>query len=152
MAARQPPVLCIDARHANAALKILLVKTDRNDAAGLAQILRVGCFKQVRIKSHDCYQVRSLLTARKMLVRIRVKIENEFRGLLRTFGVLFCKRVGGFTGRALEIIYGELDASPEIRVIAETLMKARASVYDQIKVLDTRLAPIAKANPTVKTL
>jgi len=61
-----------------------------------------------------------------MLVRIRVKIENELRGLLRTFGVLFGKRVGGFTGRAREIISDELDASPEMRILAETLMKARA--------------------------
>ena len=150
LAARRLPVLCIDARHANAALKMRPVKTDRNDAAGLAQIMRVGWFKQVRIKSHDCYQVRSLLTARETLVRIRVKIKNELRGLLRTFGVLFGKRVGGFTGRAHEIICGELEASPEMRIIAETLMTARASVCDQIKVLDTRLAAIARANPTVQ--
>jgi transposase len=48
-----------------------------------------------------------------MLVRTRVRIENELRGLLRTFGVLFGKRVGSFTQRAAEIIYGELDGSPE---------------------------------------
>jgi transposase len=85
-----------------------------------------------------------------MLVRIRVKIENEIRGLLRTFGVLFGKRVGGFTGRADEIIAGELDASPEMRLIAETLMKARTSILDQIKVLDRRLMAVAKANPTAR--
>lgn len=73
LAARRLPVLCIDARHANAALKMRPVKTDRNDAAGLAQIMRTGWFKQVRIKSRDSYQVRSLLVAREMLVRIRVK-------------------------------------------------------------------------------
>ena len=152
LASRRLPVLCIDARNANAALKMRPVKTDRNDAAGLAQIMRVGWFKQVRIKSRDCYQVRSLLAARETLVRIRVKIENELRGLLRTFGVLFGKRVGGFTGRAREIISGELDASPEMRIIAETLMKARASVCDQIKVMDTRLGAIARESPTAKLL
>jgi len=152
LASRRLPVLCIDARNANAALKMRPVKTDRNDAAGLAQIMRVGWFKQVRIKSRDCYQVRSLLAARETLVRIRVKIENELRGLLRTFGVLFGKRVGGFTGRAREIISGELDASHEMRIIAETLMKARASVCDQIKVMDTRLGAIARESPTAKLL
>jgi transposase len=126
------------------------VKTDRNDAAGLAQIMRTGWFKEVRIKSRDSYQVRSLLVAREMLVRIRVKIENEIRGLLRTFGVLFGKRVGGFTGRADEIIAGELEASPEMRLIAETLMKARGSILDQIKVLDRRLMAVARANPTAR--
>ena len=123
---RQVPIICMDARHANAALKMRPVKTDRNDAAGLAQIVRTGWFKQVRIKSRSNYQIRSLLTAREMLVRIRVKIENELRGLLRTFGVLFGRRVGSFTERAGEIISGELDASPEMRLVAETLMKARS--------------------------
>lgn len=150
LAARGLPVQCIDARHANAALKMWPVKTDRNDAAGLAQIMRVGWFKHVRIKSQVCYQIRSLLTARETLVRIRAKIENELRRLLRTFGVLFGKRVGGFAGRAREIICGELEASPEMRIIAETLMNARTSVCDQIKVLDTRLAAIARANPTAQ--
>lgn len=150
LAARRLPVICIDARHANAALKMRPVKTDRNDAAGLAQIIRIGWFKQVRIKSRDCYQVRSLLVARETLVRVRVKIENEIRGLLRTFGVLFGKRVGGFTQRAVEIVAGELDTSPEMRLIAEALMKARASVLDQIKALDKRLAAIARATPVVR--
>ncbi len=68
LAARGLPILCIDARHANAALKMRPVKTDRNDAAGLAQIMRTGWFKQVRIKSRDSYQVRSLLVAREMPV------------------------------------------------------------------------------------
>ncbi len=79
-------------------------KTDRNDAAGLAQIVRTGWFKQIRIKGRDSYEIRSLLTAREVLVRIRVKLENEVRGLLRTFGVLFSKRAGGFARRADEIV------------------------------------------------
>ena len=54
LAARRLPVLCIDARHANAAL-MRPMKTDRNDAAGLAQIMRTGWFKDVRIKSRDSY-------------------------------------------------------------------------------------------------
>jgi transposase len=150
LAERQVPIICMDARHANAALKMRPVKTDRNDAAGLAQIVRTGWFKQVRIKSRSNYQIRSLLTAREMLVRTRVRIENELRGLLRTFGVLFGKRVGSFTQRAGEIIAGELDASPEMRLVAETLMKARASILDQIKVLDRRLSAVARATPEVR--
>lgn len=150
LTSRRLPIICIDARHANAALKMRPVKTDRNDAAGLAQIMRTGWFKEVRIKSRDSYQVRSILVAREMLVRTRVKIENEIRGLLRTFGVLFGKRVGSFTGRVDEIIDGELDAAPEMRVFAEVLIKARAVILDQIKVLDRRLMAIAKATPTAR--
>src|SRR4051794_41987173 len=81
-------------------------KTDRNDAAGLAQIVRTGWFKQVQIKSRDSYEIRSLLSGREVLVRIRVKIENEIRGLLRTFGVLFGKTAGGVARRAQEVVAG----------------------------------------------
>jgi transposase len=83
---KELPIICLDARHANAALKVRANKTDRNDAAGLAQIVRTGWFKQVTIKSRAGYELRSLLAAREVLVRSRVKIENEIRGLLRTFG------------------------------------------------------------------
>src|SRR5829696_9249996 len=112
-----PSSASIDARYANAALKIRLNKTDRNDAVGLAQIVRTGWFKQVRIKTRASYQICSLLSAREALVRIRVKLENQIRGGLRTFGVLFGKAVGGFTRRATQIITEELDASPEMRLI-----------------------------------
>ena len=60
------------------------------------------------------------------------------------------KRVGGSAGRADEIIAGELDASPVMRLLAKTLMKARASILDQIRLLDKCLMAIAKAMPTVR--
>ena len=125
-------------------------KTDRNDAAGLAQIVRTGWFKQIRIKGRDSYEIRSLLTAREVLVRIRVKLENEVRGLLRTFGVLFGKAAGGFARRADEIVTGELDASPSMRLVVETLMQARAAILERIKVLDRQVLAAAKRNPTAR--
>ena len=117
LTAKGLPVVCLDARHASAALKMMPNKTDRHDARGLAQIVRTGWFKAVRIKSHEAYVVRALLTARDALVAIRVRLENEVRGLLKTFGVLFGKRVGGFMRRAEEIIAGELAVAPELRPI-----------------------------------
>lgn len=148
--ARGLPIVCIDARHANAALKMRPNKTDRNDAEGLAQIVRTGWFKQVCIKTRTSYEIRSLLAAREVLVRIRVKLENEIRGLLRTFGVLFGKAAGGFTRRADEIISGELEASPPMRLLVETLVQARASILQRIKVLDRQVMVAAKANPTAR--
>src|SRR5918993_2724014 len=133
------PMVCMDARHANAALKMRPNKTDRNDAAALAQIVRTGWFKQVRIKSRTSYEIRSLLAAREVLVRVRVKLENEIRGLLRTFGVLFGKAAGGFARRADEIATGELGASPSMRLVVETLMQASAAILERIKVLDRQV-------------
>jgi transposase len=108
--ARGLSIVCLDARHASAALAMMPNKTDRHDAAGLAQIVRTGWYKEVRIKSHAAYVVRALLSARDALVGIRGKIENEIRGLLKTFGVMFGRKVGGFTRRAEEIVAGALAA------------------------------------------
>jgi transposase len=144
------PVVCIDARHANAALRVRPNKTDRNDAAGLAQIIRTGWFKQVRIKSRISYELRSLLAAREVLVRSRVKIENEIRGLLRTFGVLFGKTAGGFASRTDQIVADELDASPMTRTVIGSLAKARAALLDRIKELDRQVLAAARANATAR--
>jgi transposase len=148
--ARALPVICLDARHAHAALKVRPIKTDRNDAAGLAQIVRIGWFKQVRIKTRASYEVRSLLTARDALVQIRVKLENEIRGLLRTFGVLFGKAIGGFKRRADELVAGELVTSPAMRSLVETLLRARAAVLGEIKELDRQLLAIARMHPVAR--
>jgi len=147
---RGMPVVCLDARHANAALSMMPNKTDRHDAAGLAQIVRTGWYKEVRIKSHGAYVVRALLSARDALVGIRGKIENEIRGLLKTFGVMFGKKVGGFTRRAEEIVAGELTAAPEIKRVVEVLLEARRSILDRLKTLDARVHAVAKQNAMVR--
>lgn len=150
LAAHRLPIVCLDARHANAALSMMPNKTDRHDAAGLAQIVRTGWYKEVRIKSHGAYVVRALLSARDILVGIRGRIENEIRGLLKTFGVIFGKKVGGFTRRAEEIVVGELTAAPEIRRIVEVLLQARRSILDRLKALDAAVRAAAKQNPMAR--
>ncbi|WP_245493458.1 MULTISPECIES: transposase [unclassified Mesorhizobium] len=146
------PIVCLDARHASAALSMMPNKTDRHDAAGLAQIVRTGWFREVRIKSHGAYVVRALLSARDLLVGIRGKIENEIRGLLKTFGIMFGKKVGGFARRAEEIVSGELAAAPEIKAIVETMMEARRSIIERIKVLDARVRAAAKQNAMARLI
>lgn len=94
---RQVPMVCMDAHHVSGVLKMMPNKTDRHDASGLAQIVRTGWFKTAQIKSHDAYVNRATLTAREALVSMRVKLENDIRGLLKTLGIMFGKRVGGFT-------------------------------------------------------
>jgi len=62
------PVICVDARHAKAALSLKVNKTDANDALGLAQIMRVGWYREVTVKGLDCQAVRALLVARAQVV------------------------------------------------------------------------------------
>lgn len=152
LTAREVPVVCLDARHANVVLKMMPNKTDRHDARGLAQIVRTGWFKAVEIKSHDAYINRALLTARDALVGMRVRLENEVRGLLKTFGVMFGKRVGGFKRRAEEIIERELAVSPDLVPIFEALMQARRDILARIAELDSRIRAIAKSHATIRLL
>ena len=79
------PVICIDARHAKAALSLKVNKTDANDAFGLAQIMRVGWYREVTVKGLDCQAVRALLVARAQIVSQITTTKNCVRGILKTF-------------------------------------------------------------------
>ena len=77
------PVICMDARHAHAALSVRPIKSDRNDARGLAEMVRVGWFKEVQVKSLGAHERMALLGVRRRLVDIRVEIDGQIRGILR---------------------------------------------------------------------
>jgi len=81
-------VVCLDARHARAAFKMQLNKTDANDAEGLAQIMRTGWFRSVHVKSFETHRARALLGARAQLVGMTTRLSNHIRGVLKTFGPL----------------------------------------------------------------
>jgi transposase len=82
------PVVCLDARHAKAALSMQVNKTDTNDAYGLAQIVRTGWYREVKVKSMESHVIRSLLAVRSQLVRVRTQMSNQLRGILKTFGLI----------------------------------------------------------------
>jgi transposase len=79
---------CIHARHVHAALTVQLNKTDRNDARGIANLVRTSWYRPTYVKTLECHNQRLMLTARERLVRVRVSINNQIRGLLKIFGVV----------------------------------------------------------------
>jgi transposase len=81
-------VVCLDARHARATLKMQINKTDQNDAEGLAQIVRTGWYRSVHVKSFDSRRARAVLGARTQLVGMTTRLSNHIRGILKTFGLL----------------------------------------------------------------
>src|ERR1035438_7321758 len=102
------PVVCLDARHAKAALSVQVNKTDKNDAYGLAQIVRTGWYKEVNVKGLDTHTTRSLLSVRAQLVGMRVEIMNQTRGILKTFGIVMRSKPGmSFEQHAEELIEGD---------------------------------------------
>src|SRR5215475_11114673 len=89
------PAICIDARHAKAALDMAPNKTDANDADGLARLAEVGFYREVRVKGYDSMLIRTLVGARTRLVRITTELSNQIRGLMKTFGLVIPRSKGG---------------------------------------------------------
>jgi transposase len=93
-------VICVETRHMQAVLKAQINKTDRNDARGIAQMIRVGLYRPVHVKTLRSQKLRMLLTHRKLLQSKAIAIENDLRGTLRNFGL----KVGKFEARIQELV------------------------------------------------
>ena len=81
------PVICVETRHMRAVLKAQINKTDRNDARGIAQMMRAGLYRPVHVKTLRSQKLRMLLTHRKLLQSKAIAIDNDLRGTLRNFGL-----------------------------------------------------------------
>jgi transposase len=109
-------ITCLDARHASAALKMQMNKTDENDAEGLAQIMRTGWYRAVHVKSLDAHRARALLGARAQLVGMTTRLSNHIRGVLKTFGMLpGAMRGVPFDRRVEELVADRDDLAPIVR-------------------------------------
>ena len=87
LAEAELPVFCVETRHMQAMLKAQIKKTDRNDARGIAQRIRVGLYRPVHVKTLRSKKLRMLLTHRKLLQSKAIAIENDLRGISRNFGL-----------------------------------------------------------------
>ena len=86
-------VVCMEARQVNAALSTTRNKTDKNDARGIAHVLRTGWFSPVHMKSREVHGQRALLSTRKALLKKTMDLASEVRGLLKIFGIRLPKTV-----------------------------------------------------------
>jgi transposase len=82
------PVICLDSRHAHRVLSMKRNKNDRNDARGLAELVRMGWYREARVRSIDAQYIRALLQSRLQLLQARRNIENQMRGTLKALGVM----------------------------------------------------------------
>jgi transposase len=122
LAATGLPVVCVEVRRMKAALAAMINKTDRNDARGIAQMMRTGWFQPVHVKTDESHELRFLLVARKLLLKQQYELESSIRGSLKVFGL----KVGTITRRMFEARVRELvDDRPPLIVIVEPLLRAR---------------------------
>ena len=144
------PVVCMDARQAKAVLQVRPNKTDTNDAEGLAQLLRTGFFREVRVKSWDGMLLRNLVTARRQLVRTAVDLANQIRGILRTFGLALPPGRGG---RHFEASVRErAPMRPGLGLIVLPLLEAWRAVRDRVVVLDKAAVAAARRDQRCRLL
>ena len=141
------PVICIDARHAKAVLKMQINKSDRNDAFGIARIMQCGWYKEVRVKGLDSHAIKAVLVSRALLVKIKRDLENQIRGLLKNLGLVIGRaKMNVFVVRATELI----EDRPELVAAVEPLLKVREGVEKQITDLDRKVMRLARNDVQVR--
>jgi transposase len=143
------PVICVETRHMRAALKAQINKTDRNDARGMAQMMRVGLYRPVHVKTVRSQKLRMLLTHRKLLQSKAIAIENDLRGTLRNFGL----KVGiagktRFEARVRELV----ENLPDLAALVEPLLIVRRVLREQIVILHRRLLTIVRDDEVCRRL
>lgn len=133
----------IESRHTHVSLSTLRNKTDRNDARGIAQLMRLGWFKPVHVKSADALRLRMLLGCRKLVLRKLVDVENDVRGTLRAFGLkVGAVSRGRFTARVMALA---TEADPLIEEFVCRMLAIRATLlveYRRMHMLVTRAAAV----------
>src|SRR4029077_13772647 len=127
-------VVCLDARHARAALKMQINKNDQNDAEGLAQIVRTGWYRTVHVKSFDSHRARAILGARTHLGGMTPRLSNHIRGVLKTFGLLPGAMRGLPFDRKVEVLLeGRSDVAPIVRpmLVAWRQLRVQIAAFDK---------------------
>ena len=141
------PVVCLDARHARAALSVRPTKTDRNDARGLAELVRMGWYREVRVKSLMAQEQRALLITRHRLVAMRRELDNQIRGLLKPFGLV----VGpGNSGTFAERARGLAASHPALSPLVDRLLEVRRAVLVHVAALDKEIRRTVRADTTLR--
>ena len=143
------PVICVETRHMRAVLKAQINKTDRNDARGMAQMMRVGLYRPVHVKTLRSQKLRMLLTHRKLLQSKAIAIDNDLRGTLRNFGL----KVGMVGAARFEARIKELIQNlPDLAVLVEPLLVVRRVLREQLGILHRRLLAVARDDAVCRRL
>src|SRR5271165_155939 len=133
----------LETRHVRDAFKAMPVKTDRKDARGIAQLMRLGWFRPVHCKSLPAQEVRAVLTARKLVQSKLYDVEMSLRGILRGFGL----KVGAttprtFEGRIRELVVGH----PALQAVAAALLSVHSVLARELRAFEKRARSIARTD------
>jgi transposase len=139
----------VETRHVRAAFKTMPVKTDRTDAQGIAQLMRLGWFRPVHCKSLSAQETRALLQARRLMKDKLRSVELSLRGLLRNFGLKLGEVSAKTYGdRVLELVRGHA----VLEQIAEAMLQARVALQRQFATLDRQVRAVARTEQRARLL
>jgi transposase len=139
----------LETRHVRNALKTMPVKTDRNDARGIAQLMRLGWFRPVHCKSMEAQETRALLTARKLVQGKLHDVEMSLRGILRGFGL----KVGPTTPVRFEARIRDLVAGhPSLEAIAARLLAVRTALRRELDGFEKQVRAQARCDTRARLL
>jgi len=139
----------LETRHVRDAFKAMPVKSDRNDARGIAQLMRLGWFRPVHCKSIGAQETRAVLTARKLVQSKLRDVENSLRGILRGFGLKVGKTTErSFAGRVHELVANHAS----LAIIAEALLSVHAVLLREFKVFEKQVRSLARSDAKARLL
>jgi len=143
------PAICIETRRANAAMKTMPNKTDRNDARALAQIMRTGWYRQVHVKNRQCRLWRSLLVARRTVLNEMRTIENVIRAILREAGIKLGRPSRtAFAGRVRELA----GTDPVVMPLVEPLLTILATMLGEFVRLTKQVLGLVRKEEVCRRL
>ena len=139
----------LETRHVRKAFEAMPVKSDRNDARGIAQLMRLGWFRPVHCKSIGAQETRTLLTARRLVQSKLRDVENSLRGILRGFGLKVGKTTDrSFSGRIRELAAGH----PSLEMIAEALLAVQAVLLREFNSFEKQVRRVARSDTRTRLL
>ncbi|GLS34096.1 Transposase IS116/IS110/IS902 family protein [Mesorhizobium albiziae] len=142
-------VVLLETRHVKAALVAMTVKTDRKDARGIAQLLRMGWYRPVHAKSADAQEVRALLVGRKLLQAKLLDVELSIRGILRGYGL----KVGDVSRGRFEARIRDLTEGHDmLETVIGAMLQARAALWNEFTRLHRTMLTIARADRVCQRL
>ena len=143
-------VICLEARQVSAALSAMRNKTDKNDARGIAQILRTGWYSRVHVKSLDSHLIRALLSCRKTVLSKCVDLENEIRGLVRLMGI---RLPGPLKHGAFDaLVRQSIESHVPLAEALIPLLDARLVLYKTYLKLDNQAKALVRADTICQRL
>jgi transposase len=139
----------LETRHVHNAFKIMPVKTDRKDAQGIAELMRLGWFRPVHCKSMEAQETRAMLTARKLVQKGLHEVESSLRGILRGFGLKVGKATAAqFEARIKELVAGH----PSLEALATSMLAVRAALRREFNGFERQLRTMARGDARARLL